>query len=713
MKRFLTVSFLICFSVAQASSQQTPPAQNPPQPPPGKTILQTPFGPVIMDAQSPPPAAQPPVTVTPPAPAVPPAGGQLAQPAPGTPQAPQAPATPADDPLVNFSMTFDNQDIYAVIRLIFDQLGLNYVIDPSIKGNVNIHTSAGTMRRSEVLQILETVLRINGATMLRTGNFYQIVPANTAIRQPLPIQERSAVVPFDDQMVIQVVRMRFVTAGEMARLLTNYVSEGGNIVAHDTGNILLISERRSNLRKLLEIVDIFDTNAFEGERVRMYPVKNNFARDLIGDLRTIFAGYAFSADATAIRFVPIERMNSVLVITPNATVFPEVEKWLERLDQPIATAGLRTYVYKVKNSKAADIQRVIGELYASRAQVPPGAGPATPGQPPAVAPPVTPFSTGGPGAPQPPTSATPLVAQSGSVRIIADELNNALVIQTTPQLYADIERTLAELDVLRRQVLIDVQIFEVVLDDSIFLGLNAILQNRGTLINPQTTASFITPTGGSPSLIGSTFAFIGRSRELQVFLNASENRSRVRTLSAPSVLVSDNVTADFQVGAEVPIPTSSGVASGVQQGGNSVFTQTISFRPTGVLLRVKPQINASGNVTLEIMQEVSQAGTNTTSGVVAPVIGKSAINSTIVVQDGQTIALGGFIRENNELARSRIPLLGRIPIAGVLFGNTRRAAGRTELIVLLTPHVLHTHEDADLATSELKAKLKEVQKLLQ
>jgi general secretion pathway protein D len=262
-------------------------------------------------------------------------------------------------------------------------------------------------------------------------------------------------------------------------------------------------------------------------------------------------------------------------------------------------------------------------------------------------------------------------------------------------------------------VLIDVQIFEVVLDDSIFLGLNAILQNRGTLINPQTTASFITPTGGSPSLIGSTFAFIGRSRELQVFLNASENRSRVRTLSAPSVLVSDNVTADFQVGAEVPIPTSSGVASGVQQGGNSVFTQTISFRPTGVLLRVKPQINASGNVTLEIMQEVSQAGTNTTSGVVAPVIGKSAINSTIVVQDGQTIALGGFIRENNELARSRIPLLGRIPIAGVLFGNTRRAAGRTELIVLLTPHVLHTHEDADLATSELKAKLKEVQKLLQ
>jgi general secretion pathway protein D len=231
-------------------------------------------------------------------------------------------------------------------------------------------------------------------------------------------------------------------------------------------------------------------------------------------------------------------------------------------------------------------------------------------------------------------------------------------------------------------------------------------------VNPQTTASFATPAGGTPSLAAQTFAFIGRSRELQVFLNANENRSRVRTLSAPSVLVSDNKTADFQVGAEVPVPTSTAIASGVQAGGNSVFTQTISFRPTGVLLRVRPLINASGNVTLEIQQEVSQAAANTTSGVVAPVIGKSAINSTVVVQNGQTIALGGFIRENNEVASSRIPLLGRIPIAGLLFGNTRRGSTRTELIVLITPHVLQTHQDADLATDELKAKLREVQKLL-
>jgi general secretion pathway protein D len=127
---------------------------------------------------------------------------------------------------------------------------------------------------------------------------------------------------------------------------------------------------------------------------------------------------------------------------------------------------------------------------------------------------------------------------------------------------------------------------------------------------------------------------------------------------------------------------------------------------------VKPQINPSRNVTLDISQEVSEAEANTTSGVVAPVIGKSAVSSNVVVQDGQTIAIGGFIRENNTRANARLPLLGRIPGLGVLFGNTNNQTTRTELIVLITPHVLLTHEDADLATEELKNKLKEVKKLL-
>jgi general secretion pathway protein D len=692
----LFVLFIVGLSGASVVAQSN---QEPARP---KVIIQTPFGPKEIDADP----AQPPPNAAPAAPAIspqpaaapPPTGPAAAQPAPAS-QAPQS-----NEP-ANIRLVFDNQDIYGIIRIIADQLGLNYIIDPQVRGTVNISTS-DTLRRSDLLPILETILKINGATMIKTGNFYQIVPANSAVRQPLEVEERSSATAPDDQMMLQILRMKYVAAREMSALLTPYVSEGGNIVVHEAGNVLLITERRSNMRKLLEIVDIFDTNAFEGERVRMFPVKNNLAKDIISDLEKIFAGYALSERSTAIRFVAIDRMNSILTVTPNASVFPEVEKWLQRLDQ-LVPSGIRNFVYKVRNAKASDIQGVLAQLYGNQVQLssiyapPAGAVPQSPGtnQPPAG------------GAAPNQSSPTVSVLQRPDIKIIADTVNNALVIQANPQIYAEIERTIQELDLLPRQVLIDAQIYEVVLDDSLSIGLSAFLQARDVAANRQTTGSFAAASGGVPSLTAQTFAFVGRSRELLGFLNASENRSRVRTLSAPSVLVSDNMTADFQVGAEVPIPTSSSVTP-VQSGGTNLFAQTIQFRPTGVILRVKPQINDSGNVSLEISQEVSQAGANTTSGVVAPVIGKSAVNSSVVIQDGQTIALSGFIRENQELARSRVPLLGRIPVAGLLFGNTRRATTRTELIILITPHVLRSHEDTDLATDELKKKLREVQKVL-
>jgi len=301
----------------------------------------------------------------------------------------------------------------------------------------------------------------------------------------------------------------------------------------------------------------------------------------------------------------------------------------------------------------------------------------------------------------------PSARLQGQLHIVADTVNNALVIQATPQDYQAIERTIQELDVLPRQVLIDAQVYEVQLDHSLSLGLSAILQNKGTLANPQTTASFTNAT----ALSASTFAFVGRSRELVAFLNASENRTRVRTLSAPSVLVSNNANAVVQVGSQVPIPTSS-AASGAQQGGSTLFAQTIQYLDTGVILNVTPQINEGGSLTLLISQEVSQAGSNTTSSINAPVIGKTAVRSTIVIQDGETIPLTGFMRENDSLGRNRIPLLGAIPYAGLLFGNTTKSTTRSELIVLITPHVVTTVDERSSAAEELKAKLKETQKLL-
>ena len=610
----------------------------------------------------------------------------------------EPPPAPQDEAPI--SLFLDNADIHQIIQIIGETLGINYVVDPNIQGTVNINT-AGNLQRSDLLPILETILRINGATIVQNGNFYEIVPATAALRQALPVQDDAQPLRVDDQFVIQVVRMKFVSASEMSQLLSPYLSEGANIVVREAGNILLVTERRGNLLKLLEIVDVFDTNVFEGERVRLFPVENNLAADLVQDLVTVFAGYALSENG-AIRFVAIERMNSVLVISPNIAVFDEVQKWLDRLDQPLQTSGVRNFVYRVRNGKAIEIQRVLSQLYGTEVQL---SG-------------IYQTPTGAVGAMPPPAGQTPAQAgagaevgtaflPTGNVKIISDETNNALVIQATPQEYAIIEDTIEQLDILPRQVLIDAQIYEVVLDDSLAFGLSARLQNRGTLQPAQTTASF---SGNPPSLAVQTFAFIGRARELFMFLHASENRSRVRTLSAPSVLVSNNQTAQFTVGVDIPVPVSSS-ASGVQApGGGTLFAQTIQRRETGVIMQVTPLINDSGNVTLEISQEVSQVGA---LGPLGPVIGQSAVTSTVVIRDGQTIVLGGFIRESNDLVRNRIPLLGRIPVLGGLFGSTSTTKNRTELVILITPHVIRNFEEADHATEELRDKLREIKKMPQ
>ena len=610
----------------------------------------------------------------------------------------EPPPAPQDEAPI--SLFLDNADIHQIIQIIGETLGINYVVDPHIQGTVNINT-AGNLQRSDLLPILETILRINGATIVQNGNFYEIVPATAALRQALPVQDDAQPLRVDDQFVIQVVRMKFVSASEMSQLLSPYLSEGANIVVREAGNILLVTERRGNLLKLLEIVDVFDTNVFEGERVRLFPVENSLAADLVQDLVTVFAGYALSENG-AIRFVAIERMNSVLVISPNMAVFDEVQKWLDRLDQPLQTSGVRNFVYRVRNGKAIEIQRVLSQLYGTEVQL---SG-------------IYQTPTGAVGAIPPPAGQTPAQAgagevvetaflPTGNVKIITDQTNNALVIQATPQEYAIIEDTIEQLDILPRQVLIDAQIYEVALDDSLAFGLSASLQNRGTLQPAQTTASFI---GNPPSLAVQTFTFIGRARELFMFLHASENRSRVRTLSAPSVLVSDNQTAQFTVGADIPVPVSS-AASGVQApGGGTLFAQTIQRRSIGVIMQVTPLINDSGNVTLEISQEVSQAGA---LGPLGPVIGQSAVTSTVVIRDGQTIVLGGFIRESNDLVRNRIPLLGRIPVLGGLFGSTSTSKTRTELVILITPHVIRNFEEADHATEELRDKLREIKKMPQ
>ncbi len=658
---------------------------------------------------------------------------QQTQPAPPQPQAQPAQATPPAG-AARISLHLENANLVQVVGIIAAELKMNYVVDPAVKGVVNVNT-LGDLRQEDLLPLLQAILRANGATAVQSGSFWRIVPLKDAPRIPLPLSSdpTGAQIPPDDRMVMNVVALRYVAAGDMSKILSSYLSEAGHIVTHEPGNILLITDASRSLKRLMDLVNLFDTDALAQQRLRLFPVQNSQARELMRDLQDIFRAYALSEKSSAVRFLPIDRINSILVVTANPSVYPEVQQWIEKLDKPVRKSGIQNFVYRVQNGAAENLANVLSSLYGTgrAAARPAGAAPAGAAPAPAGGLAPLPASLAAPGAaalaapPAPPSPAAEapselLVAPGGvlqsPVRIVPDLVTNSLIIQATAQDYEVIRQTLKELDIVPRQVLIEAKVYEVTLTGALAFGVEAFLEQRSSQ-ERKLLGQFAAVPGAAagfplPGLNLSVGTLVGRTRELLFFLNAQENRSRTRVLSAPTVLASDNMEARIQVGAEIPILTSQAVVAGAQVAGSSVFTNTVQQRDTGVILSVRPRINSSGLVTLQIQQEVSAPQAPSAGVIQSPSIQKRSVATQVTVQDGETIALGGIIAENRVLSKSRVPLLGDIPGLGLLFGSTSYTTSRTELIVLLTPRVVQTIDEAGVVTQEFRERMKDLRKIL-
>ena len=669
---------------AVSGEKGAPAPQQPAQPSPAPTSQApgAPAGPALPEAKGAPTPQQP------------------GAPAPGTPPPTPvaAPPVPAAAGVVSFRL--ENADLLQFINLVANQLQMSYILDPGVKGTVTISTG-GQLRREDLFPILQSVLRINGATAIQSGNFYRIVPLIQATRIPVEVSSGAGgkAIPPDDRLMMQIIPLRFVLAGDMAKLLTPFLSDGGQLVIHEAGNILILLDTSLNVKRLVEIIEQFDSMTFAREHFRLVAIQNNVASGLVPELESIFAAYALSEKTSPIRFIPLDRINSLLVVTPEPTAFEEVEKWIERLDQPAPPSGVQTFVYRVQNSEANYLQRLLSTVHrggggGEGGSSGGGVGGATAGAP------------GAGGAMQQPSAAPPAGPESGQnpvrgLQITTDPVNNSLIIQCTPQQYAEIVKTLKQLDVIPRQVMIEARVYEVTLTGDLSFGVAYYLQQRSSAYK-QGTASF----SGTTGLLASAGMLIGQSRELLGFLNADENRSRVRVLSAPTVLAVDNSDAKIQVGSSVPTLSSQAVTPGVQVGGSSVFTNTVQNVDTGIILTVTPRITSTGLVSLKVQQEISSAEPPPAGGIQSPSFLKRSITTNAVVGDGQTIALGGLISQTITVSRDRFPLLGDIPGLGALFGSTSYSTTRDELIILITPRIVRTLEETRDATLDLRDSLR-------
>lgn len=703
-------------SQAGQSAPTSPPAQQPgvapkasatPAPSSGaKPVAGLPAGPAVQ------PSGQSQQPLPPPSAAPAPAAQTSQQAAPASPP-PQTETQPEGPAQTGISLNLENADLNQVLRIIGTELHINYIVDPGVKGSVNINTT-GSISRADLFSLLQTILQINGAMIIKEEGYYHVLPLSSAKQEPLPLERSEPATPINPEagLSLLVIPMRFVPAAEMSKILSPFVSSAGQIVVQEQGNLLLIAETAAKLKQFRDIVDTFDSPVFSRQRVRLFPIKNNLAKSLVPELQSVFAGYGLAGKESAIHFTALERLNAILAISSSPEVFEDVQSWIDKLDLPSQQIGIQNFVYQVQNAKAADLRDILIELYGgqiTRAQA--QASPTSTQSPNPMSPPSGPPSTAPGGGGE--TGVASEERIQGQIRILSDDKNNALIVQASPHDYELLEGIIEKLDILPRQVLIDAKIYEVDLTGALSMGISAYLNQLANLPGPLplTTSGSLVPGQASGTLGISTFSMLSSSRAIQMFLNADENATRVRTLSSPSILVTDNTSARIQVGSEVPVPTTSSLTP-VQSSGSSLFAQTIQYLDTGVILTVTPRVNASGIVTLNISQEVSAAIPNTTSQIVAPVVNKTAFQTSVVLKDGEVLALGGIITTSDSYSKTRVPLLGDIPYLGSAFGSTTKSTARKELVLLLTPHVIQDVQQARTTSDALLSQMNQIKQML-
>ncbi len=583
---------------------------------------------------------------------------------------------------------------------------------------------------------------------LPTGNVAAQAAGTAAPPQPVSQQaqqsasgvetlERSAAAEQLDNergVITYVVPLNFIPSSEFLKMAQVYMSDGATVVDFAPANIIMITDFRRNVQQVLDLVNLLDTRFFDINSIDLIPIRYHNAIDVAEDLGKIFA----PDNATAgVRLVAIERLNSILVVTHGGTVLSEVKAWIDRLDSPASGSTVKTFIYQVENNTASHIATVLEQLYqdgfglpstTSRDQNQAGSGASQSGQQQSRSTQRQPAGfvqdrlesgsnqrqRGGAFEPQrmgslgpslsgrPDASAGIRAVVTGNVKIIVNEFNNSLIIQASENDYQYLMQTIRQLDTLPRQVIIEAEIYSVILDDSLNFGVMAFLEQRNFAddAGPATTGSIVDGV-----LNAVTRATVGDTRQFRLQINALKANTDVQVLDAPRVLTMDGVQATINIGAEVPVSTSS--FSDPLQSGNTGFVNQISFRPTGTTLLIVPRISASGIVTLELSLEVSQsssAGTDETN--LTPTINRSYVETTMLCRDGQTIALGGIISEQEDESRNRVPVLGDIPVMGALFGNTRRTKRRFELIFFITPRVVQSLPTAAELTLEFKRALR-------
>ena len=653
-------------------------------------------------------------------------------------------------------INFEGADIPSVAKaLLGDVLQLNFVVDPKVQGTVTL-ASAGPIPRKDVLATFESVLRMQNAAIVRDGKFMKIVPVPDAAGHS-SVSAGAGEPGFG----VSVVPLRYVSAATIAKTAENMFARQGAIRIDQARNLLLIQGTASEREAALDMVRTFDVEWLRNQSVGVYPLKSTSPETMIEELDRIFENREGGPGQGIVSFQPISRMNAVMVVAKNPNTLKQTSQWVERLDRS-DNSGTALRSYRLKFGNATQIAKILNNIFGSNRS---GAGSDTRTSP--LAPGTTTAQSrldsldrgsqsGTGGSTNASTSGqssggafgaasrvgTPIAAsfesfssrkdakdsdtdspggadafgggsskQGGrfeNVRITADTVNNAVVIYSNQEDYRIVERAVRDFDRPRLQVAIEATVAEVTLTKELAYGVQYFLTSKdvGGATDKGSVGLFNAATQAAQSTLLQRVApgfnlLLGSENQPRVILNALNTITHVKVLSSPSIVALDNQPALLQVGNEIPITTSSAT---ILSNSNTPLVNTIEMRNTGVILKVLPHVNSNGTIELEVDQEIS-AVVNPNQQTLTPTISERRVHSTVSVNSGQTVLLGGLISENENNTKSGIPGLSEIKFLGDLLGNTDNTKTRSEIIIFIKPRVIRHSVDARAVTEEFRDKL--------
>ena len=604
-------------------------------------------------------------------------------------------------------LNFVNADIESVVRGVGKMTGRNFIVDPRVKGVINV-VSSSPVSPALAYDILLAALRLQGFSAVERSGATIILPEADAKFRASPVSSGNKH-KGGEHLVTEVFSLKYESASQMLPIIRPLVAPNNPVTAYPGSNTLVVTDYAENIRRIAQLIDSIDQpSAFEPIVI---PVKHGSATELAAAITRILAdniqaiGAGAGADSSQrVSVIAEPRSNTLILRSDNPSRISRIKALIERLDSAGNVPGNIHIVY-LRNAEAAKLAQTLRAILAGDTS----AGTATQAA-----------STPAAGSAAPSTAASGQVTVTGPGIIQADAASNALIITAPDAVFNNVRAIIEKLDIRRAQVHVEALIAEVTADKATEFG----IQWQGVSNSSNQTAiiggsnfntggnNLLSATAGAlsgtPALPGTglnigvlnrvTLAGGQQFINLSMLARALETDSNANILSTPNLLTLDNEEARIVIGQNVPFITGQYAQTGTAV--TATPFQTIERKDVGLTLKVKPQISEGGTVRLQVFQEVSSVDSTSTTSTSGLITNKRSLESTVLLQDGQIIVLGGLIQDSVSDGAEKVPLLGDIPVLGSLFSYEKKRRAKTNLMVFLKPTILRGESSAEKITNE-------------